>query len=278
MGSFQQHVNWGLLQLSFILSFIIVIIINFRVEFSTFIDIVGDEGSTTIAILLIPIIFLVGVISPDVDLPRESRDTSFVAKRLAPVIAGITIGFAMSKIVDFFLTETEVNFSFITIQNPLSGIIDTATRTSLGFGWQIAIGVISGIIGLVIVFTAIFLTDRYAVHWGAIHSVGAAFILSIPMYIGTFVWTQDAFSSLVVALAFFAGFMNHLVNDQIYHELRDKHWRSPRYALKLWSNTWGWDPFIILAELYSPELKVKRKDTKEQTKKAKKAKKKAKKK
>jgi len=73
---------------------------------------------------------------------------------------------------------------------------------------------------------------QHTTHWGHWHSIIAGMTLST--LVGLLVkWVfGDDLLAIVIALMFCAGYINHLVCDQFYHELKGKHWK--RKALKLW--------------------------------------------
>lgn len=113
------------------------------------------------------------------------------------------------------------------------------------------------VLGIFIVYSAIFIIDKTSYHWGKVHSLGMALLASLAVWFISIVF-WGFFWGFIIGLAYFAGYVNHLMCDQVYHELRAKNWSSPRYALKLWSNKWSWDPFIILANFFGQPTRRKK--------------------
>ena len=86
-----------------------------------------------------------------------------------------------------------------------------------------------------------YIIGKRATHWGRVHSIIFGMLLSAVLFIGLLiVGVTD--SAVCLSAAFFLGFIYHLIIDQVYHELRLKH--DYRFAFKLWSNTFKYDPFI----------------------------------
>ncbi len=95
--------------------------------------------------------------------------------------------------------------------------------------------------GIVIPIIGFFIVKR-STHWGRVHSVGFGLIFSV--FLAFFITFLTFLSGnelnieqiSLLSGSFFAGFMCHLIEDQIYHEYHDK--GGKRKALKLWSNNW----------------------------------------
>ena len=102
------------------------------------------------------------------------------------------------------------------------------------------------VLGTVVAFVIWRYEPRW-IHWGHMHSLGAALLLSLG-FGGLIALRFRLPIAVILAACFFWGFFLHIFFDQLYHEWNRKDWKDRRYALKLWSNHWRWDPFILLAD------------------------------
>lgn len=243
MGNFQQHKSWALYTIVIIQSVVIYLVIqkSFPISFLTF-DSARGQIALFAVLLSIPFIFIIGAVSPDIDLPKDSVPTKIFFRFFLPILFGFGIGIGFFKIItsDAFVHGAAAT-GFIT--DEMKNI------TSLPFVLAIAFGSIVAIIS----FFAVWAIDQKSVHWGFCHSIFFSFILSGVVFIALLgIWGTE-YSLLVIlqTLSYLTGYWNHLFCDQVYHEIRDKHWPEPRYALKLWSNKWKYDPFIIIDKLTS---------------------------
>ncbi|MFW9928772.1 MAG: hypothetical protein ACFFD1_05240 [Candidatus Thorarchaeota archaeon] len=230
MGNFHQHVSWASYTLITIQILIIYFILNFE---ETLASIIGNNKLNFWSIMTLPALFIIGAISPDVDLPKEAKRTSFLATIVFPIIISIAIGMVVYKGVILLIKQ----FPFLDVSGLTIYIVS----------------ILSASIGLVITISAILIGDRKAKHWGRVHSIGFGFIISFIIFVITLVfWGISGWVwAFLSGLTFFGGYMDHILCDQAYHELRDKQWKDKRYALKLWSNNWKYDPFIIFDEITS---------------------------
>jgi hypothetical protein len=227
MGSFQQHVNWAVINLIFILVSIIWIVLQFPTDVSNILIEANIQGgwSSFIAVLCIPILFIIGAIAPDIDLPKESRNTRILGKYIFPVFVSLSIGVVIYRIIEKITYQFDVNLSR-----------------------QFIIILISGtLIGFILVYSLVFICNKRATHWGRIHSIGFALILSSIIAISIYIWWLSFIWAIILGTSFGIGYINHLICDQVYHSMKNKHWE--RYAFKLWSNSWKWDPLIIISRL-----------------------------
>lgn len=232
MGNFHQHVSWAM-------TTVVVIEVVLLYIFLVYNDAVKSILSATnasvgfgafLALLTIPVVFIIGAISPDMDLPKESRETDFIGQYIFPILTGIAIGFAVYKGIKILLTDFGV-----TLPSQYA---------------PVGIAITAGIFGIILVFIIVFLTDKYAMHWGHLHSIGAATLVSLVVMASAMVFWGIPWGFLI-GLSYFGGYLNHITCDQVYHDIRDKKWAGgpQRYAFKLWSNHWWWDPLIILDNL-----------------------------
>lgn len=220
MGNLHQHIHWALWSLTFIQSSIIIILLYFP---NIILDLSGtDKSSMPLLVLLVPIIFILGTISPDIDLKKESSLTKFLFYFILPLFLGL----GSSKII-FLLFSIVISKKFDTLFFLIFTLIGILF-------W-------SGIIALI---------DAKATHWGRIHSIIAGLILSIIIWSMTSAWIGENMWSVIVSLIFFVGYIIHLICDQVYHNIRKKRWNGDdkRYALKFWNNNTRFDPIIGIVD------------------------------
>lgn len=243
MGNFNQHVQWALWSIVFIQAGVITILVILSEEINRWMTsgFFTGEYSLLLTVLTVPIIFVFGAIAPDIDLPKDSKITKLFFNYIIPITIGAGVGFGFFRGVSYLMEEF--------------GLFESATTDLL-----IYIAIASALVFAFFGWLGVQLIDRKSHHWGFTHSIVFALFLSFILFLSMWgIWgTSRILWAGIQGLAFFAGYLNHMACDQVYHELRDKHWRSPRYAFKIWSNRWGFDPFILMAEIYSPELKKKR--------------------
>ncbi len=236
MGNFQQHKSWALYTLVIIQSIIIYLVIqkSFPVSFLSF-DSTSGQIALFAVLLSIPFIFVIGAVSPDIDLPKDSWETRLFFQFFLPILFGFGIGIGVYRIITHGFSSTGFVSSELT------------NMSSLPFIVAVSFGVVVAFLSFIFVY----LLDKKSVHWGFCHSIGFSFILSGIVFIALLgIWgSQYYLLVLLQSLAYLTGYWNHLICDQVYHEIRDKHWDNPRYALKIWSNSWTFDPFIIVDEL-----------------------------
>lgn len=236
MGNFHQHVSWSTYTLLIIQSIIIYVLIqkSFTIDFLTF-DSAKGQLALFAVLLSIPFIFVIGAVSPDIDLFKDSWETRLFYQFFLPILFGFGIGIGVYRVITHGLSSV----GFVSAE--LTNINSVPFITALCFG--VAIACIS--------FIFVYLLDKKSVHWGFCHSIGFSFILSSIVFVALLgIWGSQYYLLVILqTLAYLTGYWNHLVCDQVYHELRDKHWDNPRYALKIWSNSWTFDPFIVLDEL-----------------------------
>lgn len=89
-----------------------------------------------------------------------------------------------------------------------------------------------------------YIISKKSSHWGRVHSIIFGLLLSLFLFIVLALLPFSTGSAFWLALSFFAGYINHLFCDQLYHIGRLK--KGGKYALKLYSNEWRYDPLIIL--------------------------------
>lgn len=247
MGNFSQHKQWSLYTIVLIQSVIIYLIIQqtFPINFLSF-DSAKGQLALFFVLLSIPIIFTIGAVSPDIDLPKDSFQTKMFFRFFLPLLFGFGIGIGFYKIIvsDVFIH----GFSSV-------GLItdEMKNMTSLPFIVAISFGILVALLS----FVAVWYIDQKSKHWGFCHSIIFSIILSSVVFIALMgIWGAQYYQLVILqTLAYLLGYWNHLTCDQVYHEIRDKHWNDKRYALKLWSNDWRFDPFIVLAELTSEDGK-----------------------
>ena len=243
MGNFQQHKSWALYTIVIIQSIVIYLIIqqSFPVDFLSF-DSAKGQLALFAVLLSIPFIFVIGAVSPDIDLPKDSLPTKIFFRFFLPILFGFGIGLGFYKLVSssvFLHGFTSVGF----VSDELKNIGSVPFVLAVTFGSVIAL----------LSFIGVWAIDKKSVHWGFCHSIIFSFILSSVVFVALLgIWGTQFFLLVVLqTLSYLTGYWNHLFCDQVYHEIRDKHWPEPRYALKLWSNKWKFDPFIIIDELTS---------------------------
>ena len=232
MGNFHQHVSWSMTTVVFIQ---VILLYLFLVYAGPIHDILSAVSASTgaaafLALLTIPIVFIIGAVSPDMELPKESRETDIIGQYFFPILTGIAIGFAVYKGIKIVLSTLSV-----TLPVQYAPVI---------------IAIIAGIFGIILVFVIVFLTDKYAMHWGHLHSVGAAILVSLLVMGSAMVFWGIPWGFLI-GLSYFGGYLNHITCDQFYHDLRDKKWAGgpQRYALNLCLNRLLLDPLIIFDNL-----------------------------
>lgn len=238
MGNFHQHVSWSTYTLLIIQSVIIYLLIQqiFPISFLKF-DTAKSQLALLAVLLSIPFIFVIGAVSPDIDLPKDSMPTKLFYRYFLPLLFGLGVGIGVYRIV----TSGVASAGFVT-----AGMNNIA---SLPFILAVSFGVIVAFIA----FIGVWAIDKKSVHWGFCHSIFFSFILSGLVFVALLgIWgTQYILLVALQSVAYLTGYWNHLFCDQVYHEIRDKQWDNPRFALKLWSNNWNFDPFIILDKLTS---------------------------
>ena len=243
MGNFQQHKSWALYTIVIIQAIVIYLLIQqtFPIDFLTF-DSAKGQLALFAVLLSIPFIFVIGAVSPDIDLPKDSLPTKIFFRFFLPVLFGFGIGIGFFKIIS--------SGAFIKGATS-SGFITDEMKNMGSFPFVLAVSF--GVAVAFIAFIGVWLLDQKSVHWGFCHSIIFSFILSSVVFIALLgIWgTQYYLLVVLQTVSYLTGYWNHLFCDQVYHEIRDKHWPEPRYALKLWSNKWKYDPFIIIDELTS---------------------------
>jgi hypothetical protein len=232
MGSFSQHVGWATATLFLVLSFALWSVIEVNkytiANPTSWVSVLWEQlfariDNSFLGIMSGPFTFIVGAVLPDIDL-RHSR-----AKGLARWGIPIFVG-TMSSLVILPVAYSALN----------------ALEPSLQLGnWRYLMLMMIPVLVMLLTFVLVLLVGRLSMHWGKVHSIGAALIFSLVLLV--LVLPVDLLWSLILALCLFSGYVEHLLVDQIYHELRLKEWAvDDRFALKLWSNSWRFDPLIIL--------------------------------
>ncbi|MHA1451037.1 MAG: hypothetical protein ACTSP4_16670 [Candidatus Hodarchaeales archaeon] len=116
------------------------------------------------------------------------------------------------------------------------------------------VAIISAVIGYGITYAIVWSPwwKKLNSHWGMWHSITAGLLVSGILGI-FFFYTWRALWGFILGIAFFLGYLTHLVCDQFYHDIRDKEWAegNPRYAFKTLRNSWSWDPLILFVK-YGP--------------------------
>ena len=236
MGNFQQHKEWALYTIVIIQAIMIYLVIQqtIPIDFLSF-DTAKGQIALFAVLLSIPFIFTIGAVSPDIDLPKDSWETRLFFQFFLPILFGFGIGIGVYRIITHGLSSV----GFVSAE--LSNIASAPFIIAVGFGVVVAF----------LSFIFVYLLDKKSVHWGFCHSIGFSFVLSGIVFIALLgIWGSQYYLLVILqTLAYLTGYWNHLICDQVYHELRDKHWDNPRYALKIWSNSWNFDPFIVLDEL-----------------------------
>jgi hypothetical protein len=213
MGSFKDHVTWALWSLDFILLFIIIIIVeypNLLVEWQ------NENSVSLIAILGIPFLFVVGAIFPDIDLPKDNKVTRLVFRYFIPIFTMMSVIYGLNKLYP------DLMFRYFFI------------------------------VALLVIFiatTLMYLIDSRSVHWGRIHSIFAGILFSTGGFLLFAMWSgmNGLIWAFISALAFFLGYLSHLMCDE-WHSLK-KGTKWNRRALKLWSNDWRFDPIIRIVRM-----------------------------
>ena len=255
MGNFQQHKSWALYTIVLIQSVIIYLIIQktIPVEFLSF-DSAKGQIALFFVLLSVPIIFTIGAVSPDIDLFKDSLQTKLFFRYFLPLLFGFGIGIGFYKVI----TSGAFVHGFSS-----AGLLtdEMKNMTSLPFIVAFSFGIIVALLS----FVGVWYIDQKSKHWGFCHSIFFSIILSSVVFVALMgIWGAQFYQLVILqTIAYLLGYWNHLTCDQVYHEIRDKHWNDKRYALKLWSNNWRFDPFIILDDLTSEDAphksKVKKK-------------------
>lgn len=146
----------------------------------------------------------------------------------------LTIAVFNTLILTFLVGDHFFTFFFATILFLVGGIIPDIDLPHKRWFTTMFTGIIIPIIGFFIV--------KRSTHWGRVHSItfGIIFTIFLSLFLSILtIFTKNQINIDQISLlscSFFAGFMCHLIGDQLYHEYHDK--GGKRKALKILSNNW----------------------------------------